>query len=74
MKKKILFIITSLAGGGAEKVLMTILHNFDYEKYDVTLCVVSKHGVYINEQPDYLKTIFVYENPTSILARLGFVL
>ena len=74
MKKRIQFIITSLAGGGAEKVLMTMLHNFDYEKFDVTLCVVSKHGVYVNELPDSLKTIFVYENPTSVVARLGFVL
>lgn len=74
MKKKILFIITSLSGGGAEKVLMTMLHHFDYERFDVTLCVVSKHGVYVNELPSSLKTIFVYENPMSLFARLGFVL
>ena len=74
MKKRVLFIITSLAGGGAEKVLMTVLHHFDYEKYDVTLCVVSKSGVYVNELPQSLKKIYVYENPNSFVARLGFVL
>lgn len=73
-KAKVLFIITSLAGGGAEKVLMTVLHHFDYEKYDVTLCVVSKSGIYLNELPQSLKKIYVYENPNSFVARLGFVL
>lgn len=66
--------MTSLDGGGAEKVLMTMLHHFDYERFDVTLCVVSKHGVYVNELPSSLRTIFVYENPMSLFARLGFVL
>ena len=35
MKKKILFIMGSLGGGGAEKVLITLLHFFDYTRYDV---------------------------------------
>ena len=59
MKKKILFIITSLSGGGAEKVLMTMLHHFDYERFDVMLCAVSKRGVYVNELPSSLRTICV---------------
>ena len=28
-RKKILFIMTALNGGGAEKVLVTLLQNFD---------------------------------------------
>lgn len=35
--KKVMFMTNSLAGGGAEKVLQTLLKNLDYEKYDVTL-------------------------------------
>lgn len=65
--------MTSLGGGGAEKVLMTILKNFDYQKYDVTLCLISRSGIYLNELPEALKTIYVYLNPMSFIARLGFV-
>lgn len=36
-KKRIAFVVNSLYGGGAEKVLQTILCNFDIQKYDVTL-------------------------------------
>ncbi len=42
MKKKILFIMGSLGGGGAEKVLITLLHFFDYTRYDVDLCLLNQ--------------------------------
>lgn len=35
--KKILIMTNNLYGGGAEKVLQTMLLNLDYSKYDVTL-------------------------------------
>lgn len=35
--KKLMFMMNSLYGGGAEKVLQTILRHLDYNKYDVTL-------------------------------------
>ena len=34
---KILFLIPSLAGGGAEKVLVNMVNHLDREKYDVTV-------------------------------------
>lgn len=37
MKKRVAFFAESLYGGGVERILQTILLNFDYEKYDVTL-------------------------------------
>lgn len=37
MKKRVLFFIEWLSGGGAEHVIATLLRHFDYEKYDVTL-------------------------------------
>ena len=37
MKKKVLFMMPALPGGGAEKVLIDILKNFDYASYEVTL-------------------------------------
>ena len=43
--KRILFFIESLGGGGAERVLVTILKHFDYEKYNVTLMTLVDGGV-----------------------------
>jgi len=49
MKKKILFFIESLSGGGAEQVLVTLLRHFDYEHYDVTLLTMSDTGVHLDD-------------------------
>lgn len=49
MKKKILFFIESLSGGGAEQVLVTMLRHFDYAKYDITLLTVSDVGVHLDD-------------------------
>ena len=43
--KRILFFIESLSGGGAEKVLVTILRHLDYSKYDVTLLTFVDTGI-----------------------------
>ena len=49
MKKKILFIIESLAGGGAEKVLAVLTKHFNYDKYEVSVCSIVGEGVYCEE-------------------------
>ena len=36
-KKRIAIFVEKLYGGGVEKILQTILMNFDYERYDVSL-------------------------------------
>lgn len=46
--KKILFIMYNLAGGGAEKVLIDLLNNIDYTRYEVDLLLIRKEGVYLN--------------------------
>ena len=43
---KIYFLIESLSGGGAEKVLSTLLQHLDYNKFEVNLCCVSDVGKY----------------------------
>lgn len=48
--KKILFMINTLQGGGAEKVLLDLLHLLDKEKYDVSLITVEK-GIYSERLP-----------------------
>lgn len=46
MKRKVLFLIESLAGGGAEKVLTTLVQHIDKDKFDVTVCAISGGGQY----------------------------
>lgn len=61
----------SLGGGGAEKVLVTILNNFDYKEYDVTLVLMSKTGVYVNDIPDCVNIVSLY-SISSFFAKLEF--
>lgn len=49
MKKKILFLMETLTGGGAEKVLVDLLNNIDYDKYDVELIVFYNQGIYFDQ-------------------------
>lgn len=71
MKKKVLFFIESLAGGGAEQVLVTLLRHFDYERYDVTLLTFVDCGVHLNDI-DFSKVNYqtVNRSYTGMLGRL----
>ena len=42
---KILFLINSLGGGGAERVLVNLVNNMDLSKYDITVQTIFKAGV-----------------------------
>ena len=57
MKKKIIFSMYNLDIGGIETALINILKNFDYDKYDVTLFLEKKEGIFINEIPNQVKII-----------------
>lgn len=52
MKKSVLFIMPYLPGGGAEKVLIDVLRNFDYSRYDVSLFLEFRDGVYVDSIPE----------------------
>lgn len=60
MKKKVLFAIESLAGGGAEKILATIVKNIDKTKFDITVLTVVKTGVYVEEVEKYCTLISMH--------------
>lgn len=55
-------------------MLLTILKVLDYDKFDVTLCLISKSGALLEDLPSPVRQIFVYPDPNSLLARLGYVL
>lgn len=59
MKKKILFVIESLALGGAEKSLVTLLNLMDYSKYDVDLLVFSQGGDFQELLPEEVNLLSV---------------
>lgn len=50
-KRKVLFVIESLSGGGAEKVLTTLLRHIDYNRLEVGLLSICDVGVHRSELP-----------------------
>lgn len=50
-KKKILFIHSNLGGGGAENALIQVLSLLDYDRYDITLFLLYRTGVFIDRVP-----------------------
>ena len=57
MKKKVIFSMYNLDIGGIETALINILKNFDYDRYEVTLFLEKKEGIFINEIPSKVKII-----------------
>lgn len=64
--RKVLFLIESLSGGGAEKVLSTLLKHIDKTKFDVTLCCVVDTGKYVEEVKPYVRYTSILPNPTVL--------
>ena len=69
---KLLFLIESLSGGGAEKVLSVLLKHIDKTKFDITLCTIVDTGVYTEEVRKYVKYTSVLGNPCkkSLLGKI----
>lgn len=65
--KKILFSAYSLDVGGIETALITLLKNLD-NKYDITLVLEKKQGIFLDEVPKNI-TIITYE-PSKIKNKL----
>ena len=75
MKKKVLFVIESLAGGGAEKILTTIIKNIDKTKFDITILTVVKTGIYVEEVEKCCRVISIlpdYEKLKNSIAKLKY--
>ena len=53
-RKRVLFLIESLSGGGAEKVLITLLKHFDKQRFIITLCCITRVGKYLDDIPSTL--------------------
>ena len=64
--KKILFVIQTLGGGGAEKVLINLLDNINYNKYKVDVLVISDEGVYKNKVNPNVEKISIFKGTDNI--------
>ena len=65
--RKILIMNNSLHGGGAERVLQTLLNHIDYQKYDITLYSVLKdHLEGYNKQIKQRYIFDKYDNKKKI--------
>ena len=70
--KKVLFLIESLSGGGAEKVLVTLLQHLDRSRFDVTLCCVSNTGKYLDDVPDFVHYRYLLPSAAGLSAWSSF--
>ena len=68
--RKVLFFIESLAGGGAEKVLTTLVQHLDRSKFDVTVCVVSGGGKYEEEVKRNCRYKALLSTPSNSLSKV----
>lgn len=65
LKKRLLLIVPSLQGGGAEKVIVNIASYIDKKKFDVTLLALDYTGPYINLIPKGIDIIDLKESRVS---------
>lgn len=63
MKKKMLFVIMHLHMGGAERSLVNLLSEIDYNQYEVDLLLIKKEGDLIRQLP---KEVHLLETPYEL--------
>lgn len=56
-KHQVLFIIPSMHGGGSERVVSHLLKNINPEKFDLTLVLIKKEGIFVKDIPNHIKVI-----------------
>ena len=65
-KTRLLFLIESLSGGGAEKVLSVLLKHLDSSRFEATLCCVVDTGKYNEEIQSYVTYTSILPNPGGL--------
>lgn len=68
--KKVLFLIKSLEGGGAEKVLLNYLIGLNNQNIDITVKTVFNIGIYINQLPSNVRYETIIKKPTKFKMRV----
>ena len=69
--KKVLFVINTLGGAGAEKALLELLKKFTPDQYETSLYVLMDQGELIHQLPEYVKVLNKSYRDASVLSRSG---
>lgn len=59
---KLLFVLPTLNGGGAERVVLNLLRHLNTTRYVVTLLLLKREGVYWEEVPNSVKLVCATEH------------
>ncbi|WBW98956.1 glycosyltransferase [Oceanirhabdus sp. W0125-5] len=62
MKKNLLFVIPSLCAGGAEKSLVNLLNQVDYNLYNVDLFFLKHDGIFVEFIPEHVQVLSLPES------------
>ena len=73
-KRKVLFFIESLSGGGAEKVLATLVRHLDKSLFEITLCSVVNVGKYIDYVTANANYCYLIKDTKTIWGRIKYKL
>ncbi|MDA7818282.1 glycosyltransferase [Sulfurimonas sp.] len=57
VKKRIVFLVPSMRGGGSERVMSVILNYIDKSSFDPILILLQKEGEYLSDLPKDLKIV-----------------
>lgn len=68
--KSVLFLMPSLPGAGAEKVLVDILQHIDFKQYDVSLFLEYREGIYLQDVPNSVRIISLHKQNNLWFQRL----
>ncbi len=69
--KKVLFVINTLGGAGAEKALLELLKKFTPDQYEVSLYVLMDQGELIHQIPKHVRILNRSYRDASVLSREG---
>ena len=73
-KKNIIFVIPSLKGGGAEKILTELLRNLDRDLFNLELVTFTNEGNYLNLIPGDVSVVNLAKKSAMDSLRLVFAI
>ena len=66
-KKDILILMASFAGGGAEKVMIDLLHRFDKSRFNITVAVLWAYGPHLKSVPEGVELIPLFNRAPNFI-------
>jgi len=74
MKKKLLFVIPSLAAGGGERSLVNLLAQIDHDAYQVDLALLSQEGIFLELLPKEVQLVQLTGSYQQFIMPIGSAL